>query len=684
MKFEILKDSAIDYIVELNEFPIKVGKLATSQLHLDDASVSRMHARIDMVGENVVVNDLGSATGTYVNGQKVMKRELGEGDILKFGDIEMRVRVVDDYGEIDEGETMALEMPDMDSIDAADAKLQELISAKPQRPAPANPSAPVAATPRVAPAAQRPGVGAAAPAAAGFGGFNPFQKQAPTKKKRTVSFERRFLSERYRGGNAVLEIAYVWRGDVMSIRQFKAKPGSSITVGGKEKVNATYPIEDAKFGVLRPILICNDANQWELVFSDWMNGFILDKPEKLNGVEKKDFSRVIAEGLSTHVTAKLSDKSAPILEQIVRESQGYKISGDTRVKLTVGEIDILIHYVSEVAAILPFLDKARGGIGMWLGILASFLIHFSFFAAVLFATDRVGALSIDRLLTTSRFAEALISPEEEEKPKVEEDEQDEEAPEEDEGAKAAMDEGKTGRDDSQETDGKFAIDGASDAMALSKEQNTQAAMSAGLLAQANEMSSLLGTGFQAQGFDAVDAWGNFDSSAAMGNVAGNYGLGMAGAGRGGGGSNMGGFGTGRFGTAGRGGGGGAGGRAYGSNVSDLGSKKEGKPILKPGAVDVSGSLDRRIIQKVVRDHRRELSACYEKELAKVKGLRGEIKVRWIIDTRGTVTHAVKVSSSMNNKNVEDCVVNSIKYWRFPAPKGGAPVQVDYPFNFIVE
>lgn len=679
MKFEILSGTTVSRIVSLDEFPIKVGKLATSQLHLDDASVSRMHARIEMVGDNVTVTDLGSAGGTYVNGQKVMKQTLSEGDLLKFGEVEMRVRLVETYEEGDEGATMALEMPDLGELEATGAA----VAARVETAVPANPSAPVAAAPRVSATVQR----SAAPASsapAAFGGFNPFQKQPIIKKKKQVSFERRFLSERYKGGSGILEVAYVWRGDVISVRQFKEKSGASITVGGKEKVKATYPIEDAKFGVLRPILICNQQNEWELVFTDWMKGFILDKPEKLRGVERMDFSEVISSGLSAPVSARLSDKSAPILGQLVQESQGYKIGGDTRIKLSIGEIDILIHYVSVATAILPFLDKTRGGMGMWLGILASFLLHFSFFAAIFFATDRVGALSIDRLLTTSRFAEALISPEEEEKPKLEEEDKDEEAPEEDEGAKAAIDEGKTGKDESEEIDGKFAIEGTSDAMALSKEQNTQAAMSAGLLAQANEMSSLLGTGFQAQGFDAVDAWGNFDSSAAMGNVAGNYGLGMAGAGRGGGGSNMGGFGTGRFGTAGRGGGGGAGGRAYGSGVTDLGAKKEGTPKLKPGSVDVSGSLDKRIIQKVVRDHRRELSACYEKELAKVKGLRGEIKVRWIIDTRGTVTHAVKVSSSMNNKAVEDCVVNSIKYWRFPAPKGGAPVQVDYPFNFVVE
>ena len=172
--------------------------------------------------------------------------------------------------------------------------------------------------------------------------------------------------------------------------------------------------------------------------------------------------------------------------------------------------------------------------------------------------------------------------------------------------------------------------------------------------------------------------------AAIGTTAGSYGLGMSGAGRGGGGSNAGGFGIGRFGTAGRGGGGGGGGgRDYGKDDANIGTHSAGVPKIKPGKADVTGSLDKRIIQKVVNQHKSEIKGCYEKELVKKKGLQGKITLKWTIDATGGVPNAFVTETTMNNSSVENCLVNSITHWRFPAPKGGGIVIVSYPFVFEV-
>ena len=97
--------------------------------------------------------------------------------------------------------------------------------------------------------------------------------------------------------------------------------------------------------------------------------------------------------------------------------------------------------------------------------------------------------------------------------------------------------------------------------------------------------------------------------------------------------------------------------------------------------EVTGALDKRIIQKVVRQHSGELRACYEKELNKNKGLNGRVVVNWIISPQGAVTKAIVKESTIKNKNVESCVVNSVKFWKFPAPKGGGIVAIEYPFVF---
>ena len=99
---------------------------------------------------------------------------------------------------------------------------------------------------------------------------------------------------------------------------------------------------------------------------------------------------------------------------------------------------------------------------------------------------------------------------------------------------------------------------------------------------------------------------------------------------------------------------------------------------------VNGSLDKRIIQKVVRQHSGELRACYERVLLKKKNLAGRIIVIWLITRQGDVSKAFIKESTIRNKDLEKCITSSIKFWRFPSPKGGDVVQVEFPFEFVKE
>ncbi|MBI5228080.1 FHA domain-containing protein [Candidatus Micrarchaeota archaeon] len=78
---------------------IKVGKLSSSHLHIDHASVSRMHAVIETVTGNpnpaengVFVVDLASTGGTSVNGDLINKHKLQSGDVVRFGNVKVTVR----------------------------------------------------------------------------------------------------------------------------------------------------------------------------------------------------------------------------------------------------------------------------------------------------------------------------------------------------------------------------------------------------------------------------------------------------------------------------------------------------------------------------------------------------------------------------------------------------------------
>src|SRR5579872_7478155 len=87
LKFQIFKGDALVREEVLTQDVIKVGKLPSSHLRIDDETVSRMHAVIEITGpDEVHIIDLGSTRGTLVNGERVTKTRLQSGDEVMFGE----------------------------------------------------------------------------------------------------------------------------------------------------------------------------------------------------------------------------------------------------------------------------------------------------------------------------------------------------------------------------------------------------------------------------------------------------------------------------------------------------------------------------------------------------------------------------------------------------------------------
>ena len=64
---------------------VLIGRAKDVDLHLNDASVSRKHARMTMVGSEARLEDLGSHNGTFVNGEKLTgTRRLSSGDVINI------------------------------------------------------------------------------------------------------------------------------------------------------------------------------------------------------------------------------------------------------------------------------------------------------------------------------------------------------------------------------------------------------------------------------------------------------------------------------------------------------------------------------------------------------------------------------------------------------------------------
>jgi len=68
----------------------RIGRAEASELHIDSASVSRHHALVLMGPKGVIIEDLNSTNGVYVNGRKVARQRLRDGDAVTIGEAEFR------------------------------------------------------------------------------------------------------------------------------------------------------------------------------------------------------------------------------------------------------------------------------------------------------------------------------------------------------------------------------------------------------------------------------------------------------------------------------------------------------------------------------------------------------------------------------------------------------------------
>ena len=68
----------------------RLGRHPQSDFSLDDITVSRRHADIERLGDGAYeIRDAGSLNGTYVNGKRVEKARLANGDEVQIGKFRM-------------------------------------------------------------------------------------------------------------------------------------------------------------------------------------------------------------------------------------------------------------------------------------------------------------------------------------------------------------------------------------------------------------------------------------------------------------------------------------------------------------------------------------------------------------------------------------------------------------------
>jgi hypothetical protein len=82
------------YGFDLSEtFRIAIGRHDSNDLRFNSRNVSNYHAEILVEPEGLVLHDLGSTNGTYVNEERVRRRRLSHGDRIRIGGNEIVVRL---------------------------------------------------------------------------------------------------------------------------------------------------------------------------------------------------------------------------------------------------------------------------------------------------------------------------------------------------------------------------------------------------------------------------------------------------------------------------------------------------------------------------------------------------------------------------------------------------------------
>jgi len=76
---------------ELKAERTTIGRVEDNTFQIPDSSVSSHHCEILLKGSEVVVKDLNSTNGTFINGQQITESGLKPSQILRLGQVEVRL-----------------------------------------------------------------------------------------------------------------------------------------------------------------------------------------------------------------------------------------------------------------------------------------------------------------------------------------------------------------------------------------------------------------------------------------------------------------------------------------------------------------------------------------------------------------------------------------------------------------
>jgi hypothetical protein len=124
----VLVDSAsgIDRLEWILPLPVVVGRCPTAEITIGDPSISRRHCQFLLDPyDSLMVRDLGSKNGVFVDERRVDKAAVRPGSLVRIGVITLRPELTEEEAQLDEtpdvdevydlGETRAVKIVDLDA-----------------------------------------------------------------------------------------------------------------------------------------------------------------------------------------------------------------------------------------------------------------------------------------------------------------------------------------------------------------------------------------------------------------------------------------------------------------------------------------------------------------------------------------------------------------------------------------
>ncbi len=96
---------------------------------------------------------------------------------------------------------------------------------------------------------------------------------------------------------------------------------------------------------------------------------------------------------------------------------------------------------------------------------------------------------------------------------------------------------------------------------------------------------------------------------------------------------------------------------------------------------IKEDADKNLIDKPRLSRFSEFKKCYQDESRKNNSLNGRVVVFFLINDQGKVNSSKIISTTLKNKDVEDCLIETLNVMTFKPTPAGTVAEITYPFVF---